>query len=82
MFQIEDAVGLAGSPTATAVAEVATEVITRGDAGIRRAHAARVRMRETHDMAAHYKIKCPECGGGLTMQEGCRKCHSCGWSAC
>jgi hypothetical protein len=30
---------------------------------------------------AHYD-KCPECGGEVTVQEGCVLCHSCGWSAC
>ena len=25
---------------------------------------------------------CPECGGGLTKQEGCVVCHSCGYSKC
>ncbi|MDP9456147.1 MAG: vitamin B12-dependent ribonucleotide reductase [Actinomycetota bacterium] len=25
---------------------------------------------------------CPECSGGLTMQEGCVVCHSCGYSKC
>jgi hypothetical protein len=25
---------------------------------------------------------CPECGSDVYMEEGCRKCHSCGWSAC
>ncbi len=35
-----------------------------------------------HDVAEHYKLKCPECGSGLALQEGCRKCYGCGWSAC
>jgi ribonucleoside-diphosphate reductase alpha chain len=26
--------------------------------------------------------KCPECGGKLTLEEGCSTCHSCGYSAC
>jgi len=26
--------------------------------------------------------KCPECGSGVTAQEGCVLCHECGWSAC
>ncbi|RMF79854.1 MAG: hypothetical protein D6744_08770 [Planctomycetota bacterium] len=34
------------------------------------------------DTARHYVVKCPECGGSLAMQEGCRKCYSCGWAAC
>ena len=25
---------------------------------------------------------CPECGTKVAMEEGCKKCHSCGWSAC
>ncbi|MDY6765820.1 MAG: ribonucleoside-diphosphate reductase, adenosylcobalamin-dependent, partial [Candidatus Nanohaloarchaea archaeon] len=26
--------------------------------------------------------ECPECGGMLMLQEGCRKCPECGWSEC
>lgn len=40
------------------------------------------KVRHDYDKAAHYKLKCPECNGWLTVQEGCRKCHGCGWSAC
>jgi hypothetical protein len=39
-------------------------------------------LRHFHDAAAHYNVKCPECGSTLTRQEGCRKCHHCGWAAC
>jgi ribonucleoside-diphosphate reductase alpha chain len=28
------------------------------------------------------KSNCPECGGTVAMEEGCKKCHACGWSAC
>lgn len=31
---------------------------------------------------ASYKIKCPACTGALAFQEGCVKCHSCGFSQC
>ena len=30
----------------------------------------------------NYKLKCPSCSGGLAFQEGCVKCHSCGFSQC
>lgn len=26
--------------------------------------------------------KCPECGGNIINQEGCKHCESCGWSRC
>ena len=29
-----------------------------------------------------YKIKCPACTGELAFQEGCVKCHGCGFSQC
>jgi ribonucleoside-diphosphate reductase alpha chain len=32
--------------------------------------------------ASSYKIKCPACTGALAFQEGCVKCHSCGFSQC
>jgi ribonucleoside-diphosphate reductase alpha chain len=31
---------------------------------------------------ASYKIKCPACQGELAFQEGCVKCHGCGFSQC
>lgn len=31
---------------------------------------------------AAYKVKCTECGGTLSFQEGCIKCPSCGFSKC
>ncbi len=39
-------------------------------------------VRRHHDVALHYKLVCPECQSSLALQEGCRKCHGCGWSAC
>lgn len=27
-------------------------------------------------------IVCPECGGELRLEEGCKNCPNCGWSAC
>ena len=29
-----------------------------------------------------YKVKCPTCSGDLSFEEGCEKCHSCGFSKC
>ena len=26
--------------------------------------------------------RCPECQGVTIFEEGCRKCHQCGWSSC
>ncbi len=28
------------------------------------------------------KEKCPMCGGKVVIEEGCKKCYSCGWAAC
>ncbi len=39
-------------------------------------------VRHSHDAATHFKLKCPECQAEIARQEGCLKCHSCGWSAC
>lgn len=25
---------------------------------------------------------CPDCGGGVSYQEGCKLCTQCGWSKC
>ncbi|MEI8122641.1 MAG: hypothetical protein WCI20_11350, partial [bacterium] len=29
-----------------------------------------------------FKIRCPECGGVLIFEEGCNKCHGCGYAQC
>jgi ribonucleoside-diphosphate reductase alpha chain len=29
-----------------------------------------------------YQVKCPECDGSLVFEEGCARCHSCGFSQC
>jgi ribonucleoside-diphosphate reductase alpha chain len=31
---------------------------------------------------SQYKLKCPACSGELAFQEGCVKCHGCGFSQC
>ncbi|MFQ5805056.1 MAG: adenosylcobalamin-dependent ribonucleoside-diphosphate reductase [Phycisphaerae bacterium] len=71
------------SEAVASVGAVSTSVAELDDAGqARAALAAGGRVLEQHDTAAHYKLKCPECGGALVVQEGCGKCHACGWSAC
>jgi ribonucleoside-diphosphate reductase alpha chain len=41
--------------------------------------AASARAERTN---TQYKIKCPVCVGELAFQEGCVKCHACGFSQC
>jgi ribonucleoside-diphosphate reductase alpha chain len=31
---------------------------------------------------SQYKLKCPACSANLSFEEGCVKCHSCGFSQC
>jgi ribonucleoside-diphosphate reductase alpha chain len=31
---------------------------------------------------SQYKLKCPSCDGVLSFEEGCVKCHACGFSQC
>ncbi|HED64411.1 MAG TPA: vitamin B12-dependent ribonucleotide reductase [Planctomycetes bacterium] len=31
---------------------------------------------------SRYKLKCPSCTGTLAFEEGCAKCHQCGFSQC
>ncbi len=62
-------------------ATAAPSVATPGPATVA-LPAGEQRRGQFHDSAAGYKLKCPECGGVLATQEGCRKCHGCGWSAC
>ncbi len=34
------------------------------------------------DKETLFKVKCPECSGNLAFEEGCVKCHGCGFSQC
>ena len=34
------------------------------------------------DRNTRYKLKCPQCTGALAFEEGCVKCHGCGYSQC
>ena len=46
--------------------------------GTQSQHTAAIAGNETFDMGT-----CPECGTGhLTFEEGCKKCHVCGYSEC
>ena len=53
--------------------------------------AAAVAMKHSHedgpivsDLGHHADIVgvCPDCGGTLRHEEGCVKCHACGYSKC
>jgi predicted RNA-binding Zn-ribbon protein involved in translation (DUF1610 family) len=63
------------------VRPVATKVIIGDDDAVNPTLAGGENVLQP-DMTAHYKLKCPECGDALVMQEACCKCHSCGWAAC
>ncbi len=79
---LEDAVETAtAAAVATAVLEETTSDGRMAGAGALPEVAARL---HEHDAATGYKVKCPECGSALMLQEGCRKCSSpaCGWAAC
>ena len=40
-------------------------------------------VRNHHDAARNYVLKCPQCGGMVARQEGCLHCaNHCGWGAC
>jgi hypothetical protein len=80
---VSDEIGLNSERAAFAAVSQLAGVDSGGGNG--EAHAGPAldaRPRQAYDKAAHYKLKCPECGGALTIQEGCRKCHGCGWAAC
>jgi ribonucleoside-diphosphate reductase alpha chain len=48
-----------------------------GDPNQKRTHASP----KVND-AERYKVKCPQCEGGVSFEEGCVMCHSCGFSQC
>jgi len=35
-----------------------------------------------HLSSDDYRLVCPECGFGLQIAEGCKKCLACGWAQC
>jgi ribonucleoside-diphosphate reductase alpha chain len=72
---------LSGIDALAAMDEVISADLDR-EAAIEEALRAAPATKRGHDCAANYKVACPECGHTLALQEGCRKCVSCGWSAC
>jgi ribonucleoside-diphosphate reductase alpha chain len=52
-----------------------TDVYTADEVGA-------VRSKASPRSVGQYKIKCPACTGELAFQEGCVKCHGCGFSQC
>jgi len=43
---------------------------------------AMTRSASTPRNVSQYKLKCPSCDGVLSFEEGCVKCHACGFSQC
>ncbi len=72
----------AGSTTPSNVAAPTTESAGATATVVATTTTTRIAAMTTRDTAQHYKLTCPECNNALAMQEGCRKCHTCGWSAC
>ena len=62
--------------------EVDPEQLTdEGTAGLSASPSSQ--SRAGSGMGNAFKIKCPACDGGtLTFEEGCCKCHACGYSQC
>jgi ribonucleoside-diphosphate reductase alpha chain len=59
-----------------------TPVTRRGNGQPVGQSAGTWKARPYFEGALQSRPECPECGGVLAIQEGCRKCHSCGWAAC
>ncbi|MBU0617488.1 MAG: hypothetical protein KKI02_07210, partial [Planctomycetes bacterium] len=72
----------AESTAVTTVSQVVTATAGGGNGQGGAGPALDPRLRQDYDKAAHFKLKCPECGGALVLQEGCCTCHGCGWAAC
>lgn len=56
-------------------------LLGRVDAAALEHHDKPVERRQT-PVGRQYKVKCPTCAGNLSFEEGCEKCHSCGFSKC
>ncbi|MGE0482050.1 MAG: adenosylcobalamin-dependent ribonucleoside-diphosphate reductase [Phycisphaerae bacterium] len=59
---------------------VDAELATEADEAL--AVSVTTSVRQSHDSAQGYKVRCPQCEAVLAMQEGCKKCQACGWAAC
>jgi hypothetical protein len=80
LFAAPDVSGGAGTPAVDDGGAAASELPSLTSRTLRA--ELKKPMRHLHDAAPYYKLKCPECGGPLALQEGCRKCYACGWAAC
>jgi len=83
---------------ADAIARVIEKRLTNGGAPDVSMEPASVAMKHSHsdehgaessnDMIAELEVNgeivgvCPDCGGALHHEEGCQKCHACGFSKC
>lgn len=45
-------------------------------------HSARTVRDDKSDLKSVSNLSCPQCGGKLVMEEGCKKCYGCGFSVC
>ncbi|HBO11072.1 TPA: adenosylcobalamin-dependent ribonucleoside-diphosphate reductase [Candidatus Collierbacteria bacterium] len=43
---------------------------------------SKIRTETLKERSQKLKLSCPECGGRLAVEEGCSKCHGCGYSVC
>jgi len=59
------------------------EFVVDESAGVKPATVGKAgRASQMDKINTAYKIACPQCGGGLVFEEGCNKCHGCGYSTC
>ncbi len=73
---------VSGGESMTAVVEIAESATEQRMIAASSLTEVLGEVKHRHDSALHYKVVCPECSSTLMLQEGCRKCYNCGWSAC
>jgi ribonucleoside-diphosphate reductase alpha chain len=56
------------------------DVITSGPNAV--AKALEMELKQVVEVKTAHDTICPECHGDMTREEGCQKCHSCGFTVC